>query len=267
MRFDQRQRLVAIFAPALSVLCLAALTGCAIGPRYHAPKPPAVGRYTERPQPLGTVATGGIAGRAQHFHYGVSPRVRWWSTFRSQALNTLMAAALRHNPTLAADRARLLQAQAVVMADEGVFYPQVNGNLGAVRQKSPGTSSSQGGHAPGIYSLYTGGLSVSYYPDVFGINKLVYKSAEAQANFQRDQLLAAQLSLIGNVAATAVQAASDRAQVAATRRIIQSETTLLALTKMQYRAGAVPYLSVVNQESQLATSKASLPGLLQQLAL
>ncbi|MHB8252673.1 MAG: efflux transporter outer membrane subunit, partial [Acidiferrobacter sp.] len=42
---------------------------------------------------------------------------------------------------------------------------------------------------------------------------------------------------------------------------------LLALTKMQYRAGAVPYLSVVNQESQLATSKASLPGLLQQLAL
>jgi len=262
MKVDRRYRPRAIFVPTV---CLLVLGGCAIGPRYHAPSPPIVTRYTERPQPAGTVTPGGAAGSAQHFHYGLSPKVRWWSAFRSQALDTLIAAALRHNPSLDANRARLLQARAAVVADEGIFYPQINGNLGAARQKS--SQSLQGGHGPGIYSLYTGGLSVSYYPDVFGVNKLIYNSAEAQADFQRDQLLAAQLSVIGNVATTAVQAASYRAQVAATMRIIQSETKLLALTKMQYRAGAVPYLSVVNQESQLATSKAALPALLQQLAV
>ncbi len=210
--------------------------------------------------------THGPAGASQRFHYGVSPRVRWWRAFRSRPLDALIAAALKNNRTLAADRARLLQARAVEAADAGIFYPQVNGSLGALREKSPSGSSSSG-HLPGIYSLYTGGLSVSYYPDVFGANRLVYNSAHAQELYARDQLLAAQLSLIGNVATTAVQAASYRAQIRATHRIIARESELLSLTQIQYRTGAVPYLSVVNQESQLATNKAALPALLQQLAL
>ena len=251
-------------AKALPALCFAALAGCAIGPRYHSPHAPPVHRYTSRHQPQTTAAPGGAAGVAQRFRYGVSPPLEWWTVFRSPAIDRLVALALRRNPTLAANRARLLEARAVVAADEGVFYPQVNGNLGATREKNSGAFHT--GPGAGIYSLYTGGLSVSYYPDVFGVNKLIYNSAESLANYQRDQLLAARLSLIGNVVTTAVQAASDQAQVAATRRIILSEARLLALTKMQYRAGAVPYLSVVNQESQLATSKAALPGLLQQLA-
>lgn len=262
---DRRHCSRALAGPVLAVL-VATLGGCAIGPRYKAPGAPPVGRYTHRPAPTTLAGTHGPAGAPQRFHYGVSPRVRWWHTFRSRPLNVLIAAALKNNRTLATDRARLLEARAVVAADAGIFYPQVDANLGAVRQKSPGGFSS-GGHGAGIYSLYTGGLSVSYYPDVFGANRLVYNSAHAQAQYARDQLLAAQLSLIGNVATTAVQAASYRAQIRATRRIIARESALLRLTEVQYRTGAVPYLSVVNQESQLATNKATLPVLLQKLAL
>lgn len=248
------------------MVLLTALSGCAIGPRYKTPGPPPVGRYTHRPGPTTVAGTHGLAGASQHFHYGVSPRVRWWRTFQSRPLDALIEAALKNNRTLAADRARLLQARAVMAADAGIFYPQINANLGALRQKSSSGVLS-GGRLPGIYSLYTGGLSVSYYPDVFGANRLLYNSAHAQALFARDQLLAAELSLIGNVATTAIQAASDRSQIRATRRIIARETKLLSLTKLQYRTGAVPYLSVVDQESQLATSKAALPALLQNLAL
>ncbi len=247
-------------------MALSALSGCAIGPRYKVPGPPPVSRYTHRPGPATVSGTPGKAGASQRFHYGVSPRVRWWRTFRSRPLDTLIAAALENNRTLAADRARLLQARAVVAADAGIFYPQVNGTLGAVRETSAAGVPS-GSHLPSIYSLYTGGLSVSYYPDIFGANRLLYKSAHAEAQYARDQLLAAQLALIGNVATTAVQAASDRAQIRATRRIIARETDLLRLTRLQYRTGAVPYLSVVDQESALATNKAALPALLQNLAL
>ncbi len=261
MHTERRSHGRALTGPFVAVL-LAALAGCGIGPRYRAPSAPPVGRYTQRPMPAATLATHGSAGGAQRFHYGVSPHVRWWRAFRSRPLDRLVALALKHNNALAADRARLLRARAVVVADEGIFYPQLNANLGALRAKSPAH-----GGLPGIYSLYTGGLSVSYYPDVFGVNKLLYNSAEAQARLVRDQLRAAALALAGNVAIAAVQAASDRAQVRATRRIIAQETELLRLTKLQYQTGAVPYLSVVNQESQLATSKAALPALLQQLAL
>ncbi|MHB1607517.1 MAG: efflux transporter outer membrane subunit [Acidiferrobacter thiooxydans] len=263
---SDRRRCQGVPAGPVVVVLLAALSGCAIGPRYKAPGAPPVSRYTHRPGPTTLTGTHGPAGVSQHFHYGVSPRVRWWRAFRSRPLDTLIAAALKNNRTLAADRARLMEARAVVAADAGIFYPQINANLGALREKAP-SSGSTGGHFPGVYSLYTGGLSVSYYPDVFGANRLVYNSAHAQALFARDQLLAAQLSLIGNVATTAVQAASYRAQIRATRRIIARETELLSLTQLQYRTGAVSYLSVVNQESQLATNKAALPALLQKLAL
>ncbi len=262
MKTDCRRRGRALAGPLAVTLVAAALAGCGIGPRYRPPGAPPVGRYTHRAMPRTTLATHGSAGGAQRFHYGVSPRVRWWRAFRSRPLDRLIAAALGHNNTLAADRARLLRARAVAAADEGIFYPQLNANLGALREKSP-----THGTLPGIYSLYTGGLSVSYYPDVFGANKLLYNSAEAQARLVHDQLRAAALALAGNVATAAVQAASDRAQIHATRHIIASEAELLRLTKLQYRSGAVPYLSVVNQESQLATSKAALPALLQQLAL
>ncbi|MHB1513282.1 efflux transporter outer membrane subunit [Acidiferrobacter sp.] len=262
MKIERCSQGRALAGPLVATLLASALAGCAIGPRYKAPSAPPVGRYTQRPMPQATLATHGSAGGAQRFHYGVSPHVRGWRAFRSRSLDRLIALALKHNNTLAADQARLLGARAVVVADEGIFYPQVNANLGALRQKSP-----THGTLPGIYSLYTGGLSVSYYPDVFGANKLLYNSAEAQARLAHDQLRAAALALAGNVATAAVQAASDRAQIAATRRIIIRETDLLRLTQLQYRSGAVPYLSVVNQKSQLATSKAALPALLQQLAL
>ncbi len=262
MKLDRHRHGSALAGPLVVTVLAGALAGCGIGPRFRSPGAPPVGRYTQRPMPQATLAAHGSAGGAQRFHYGVSPQVRWWKAFRSRPLDRLIAVALSHNNTLAADRARLLRARAVVVADEGIFYPQLNGNLGAARAKSP-----THGSLPGIYSLYSGGLSVSYYPDVFGANKLVYNSAEAQARLVRDQLLAAELTLAGNVATAAVQAASARAQIRATEHIIARETELLRLTKLQYRSGAVPYLSVVNQESQLATSKAALPALLQQLAL
>ncbi|MDA8390747.1 MAG: efflux transporter outer membrane subunit [Gammaproteobacteria bacterium] len=251
---------------ALTLLGLA-LAGCSIGPRFHAPRSPTVGRYTLRRHAAATVQARGLAGHAQHFVPAMAVSARWWTGFHSPDLDRLMARGLRNSQTLKAAVARLEQARAAVAAEEGIFYPQVNGNLGASRQDSSFGPKSSGSSSGSIYSLYTGGLSVSYFPDVFGANRLVYRSAEAQAAYQRDQMLAAQLSLVGNIATTAILAASERTEVAATKSIIRSEVRLLALTRLQYRAGAVPYLAVINQESQLATSRATLPALAQQLAV
>ncbi len=256
-RYPGIRRALAVSAFAL------VLGGCSIGPRFHEPSAPSVSRYTGRPHSAATIRAGGSAGASQHFVPAMAVGARWWESFHSSDLDRLMARGLRNSPTLSAAVARLEQARAAVAAEEGIFYPQVDGNLGASRQDSSFGPKSAGGS---IYSLYTGGLSVSYYPDIFGANRLVYRSVQAQAQYARDQMLAAQLALVGNIATTAVLAASERTQVAATRAIIRSETQLLALTRLQYRAGAVPYLAVIDQESQLATSRASLPALKQQLA-
>lgn len=239
--------------------------GCALGPRYQPPAAPAVGAYTHAPQPHATASSPGQGGLAQQFIYGARLSEQWWRLFRSAELDTLIRQALADNPGLAQAKARLRQAQAAMAAAAGIFYPQINGNLGASRQKT--SSASSGGRFPGqIYSLYSGDLAVSYYPDFFGVNRLVYKGAKAQVDYQRYELDAARLTLIGNVASAAISAAGVRAQIDAIRAIIANEKRLLDLTQTQYQAGAVPYLNVVNQRSQVATNEASLPGLEQQLA-
>lgn len=222
--------------------------------------------YTRAPVPHTTVSVAGPGGRAQQFDYGVSPPAKWWRQFNSPKLDTLIRQALSNNPGLIQEQARLREAKATMAAAAGIFYPQVNGDLNTIRQKT--SSASSGGSFPGkIYSLYSGGLAISYYPDFFGVNHLIYKGEQAQVDYRHYELDAARLTLIGNVASAAISAASVRAQIMATRVIITREKMLLKLTVTQYRFGAVPYLSVITQRSQVASSEASLPSLEQQLAV
>ena len=246
-------------------LALLSLAGCTFAPSYPVPAPH-VTAYTRAPSPRVTTRTRGPAGQAQQFEYGMSPTAAWWRQFHSRQLNTLIRQALAHNPGLAQDQADLREAQAAMAAAAGVFYPQVTGNLDAERQKT--SSANSGGAFPGrLYSLYSGGLGVSYYPDFFGVNRMVYKGEQAKVDYQRYELDAARLTLIGNVASAAIEAASEREQIAATRAIIVREKRLLTLTETQYRLGAVPYLSVLTQRSQVAASETTLPSLEQQWAV
>lgn len=245
--------------------CLLSLAGCSFAPRHSLPEL-TTDSYTRAPAPRATVSAAGPAGQAQRFDYGASPSAQWWRQFDSPKLDTLIRKALANNPGLAQEQARLREARAAMAAAAGIFYPQVNGDLGATRQRT--SSASSGGSFPGrIYSLYSGGLAVSYYPDFFGVNRLVYKSEQALVDYRRYELDAARLTLIGNVASAAISAASVRAQIVATRAIIAREEKLLKLTQTQYRFGAVPYLSVLTQRGQVASSEANLPTLEQQWAV
>ena len=229
------------------------LGGCAVGPTYHRPAPPPVSSYV--PAPSGQPVKG-----AQTFEYGQSAGRDWWHTFRSSRLDRLVALALAHNPSLKATEASLREAHANLRAAMGIFYPQVNAGLSAERMRTSGAEF--GGTGPGnVFSLYTGNVNVSYYPDVFGINRFVYRQAKAQEDIARDTLDAARLSVEGNVVQTALGAASVQAQIMATRSIISNDKQLLALAQTRYRIGAASYLDVVAQQSQLAADQATLPPL------
>jgi outer membrane protein TolC len=91
--------------------CVAALwallpAGCAVGPDFKRPAPPAVADYT--PTPVGaTVASAAAGGAAQRFVRGGELAGDWWTLFHSRALNDLIDAALGKNPDLKAARAAL----------------------------------------------------------------------------------------------------------------------------------------------------------------
>ncbi len=151
---------------------------------------------------------------------------------------------------------------------EGFYFPAVQANGSASPQKDPiETLSPTLTSGASYFTLYTAQLTVSYMPDVFGLNRRQVESLSAQAEFQLFQLQAAYLTLSSNVVAAAVQEASLRAQIAAAHSIIEIAAKLLAIQRRHLALGYVTGLDVAAQEAALAQARATLPPLEKQLAL
>jgi NodT family efflux transporter outer membrane factor (OMF) lipoprotein len=116
------------------------------------------------------------------------------------------------------------------------------------------------------FGLYTPQVSVSYVPDVFGLNRRTVESLRAQEEQTRFALVAVHIALSANVVAAAIQEASLREQIAATRQVIAVNTDMLKILRNQFAEGYASRLDVAAQESQFAQVAATLPPLLQQLA-
>jgi NodT family efflux transporter outer membrane factor (OMF) lipoprotein len=254
------------FTPLLALAASMLLTSCAVGPDFKEPAAPQVSGYT--PSPLSTTsgAMNVAGGGAQHFAAGYDIPGEWWTLFRSKPLNDLIERSLTNNPNLKAAQAALAVARENVLAQDGAYYPDVAGSFTASRQKTSSELAPIPNSNALYFNLYTPQVSVSYMPDVFGLNRRTVESLKAQAEEARFAWVATYITLSANVVAAAIQEASLRAQIAATRQLIGINTNMLNLLRNQLAQGYASRLDVAAQESQLAQVNATLPPLLAQLA-
>jgi NodT family efflux transporter outer membrane factor (OMF) lipoprotein len=117
-----------------------------------------------------------------------------------------------------------------------------------------------------LFNLFTPEVSVSYVPDVFGLNRRTVESLQAQAEAVRFQMIATYNTLTANVVVTAIQQGSVQLQIEATRELIDINTRILEILRYQFAKGYANGLDVAAQESQLAQVAATLPPLLKQAA-
>ena len=220
-----------------SALVAATLAGCAVGPDYHRPAPPAVASYTAEALPVGTAGSPGIGGTAQRFVSGGEIPARWWELFRSEALDRWIREALADSPTLDAAEATLRRAQEVRRARSGDLLPSVDGKVSASRQKPSGASLGVPNVQINPFTLYNASVDVSYTLDLFGRTRRELEALQAQVDYQGFQLEGAYLTLASNVVTAALQEASLRGQLQATRDILATQEEQLALIEKQFELG------------------------------
>ena len=246
-----------ISQPLLASAAVFGLWGCTVGPDFERPAAPVVNGYTAQPLPEQTASADIAGGDAQRFLQDRDVPGDWWTSFGSPAVNGLVGDALKGNPDLDSAQAALRQAHELYLAQRGSLFPQVNGSALAERERSAASGAT--------FDLFNAGVSVSYLVDVFGG---VRRSIEAQAAVEENQqfqLEATYNTLISNVITTALQAASLTAQIAATQDIVAAQSQELDLLNQQFELGAVARGDVLQQQSQLAATQASLPPLQKQL--
>ncbi|WP_027800820.1 efflux transporter outer membrane subunit [Paraburkholderia dilworthii] len=253
---------------ALPVICVLTLTGCAVGPDFHAPAAPETQTYTRDALSEHTVSSDAPAGAAQKFSLGQDQAPMWWHQFQSDALNRLVDEALRQSPTLAQARAKLIGARENYTALAGVTqFPGIDATLSGARQKvDPAAFGIAHVENPGPFSLFNASVSVSYAFDIFGGNRRALEASMAQVDYQSYELDAARLSIAGNVVSTAVRRASLQQQVALTQRLADAQAHQLSIMEARFSAGGVSQLDVRSQRTLLAQTRASLPPLATQLA-
>ena len=244
------------------VVILAILGGCSVGPNFVRPAPPDTDRYTHELQSEATIAAD---DQVQHFTSSNTLIADWWKLFQSTELDAVVNKAIANNPTLQASEASLRQSQDNMRAGYGVFFPQIQAQAGASRQRT--SSLQQGAQTSGkIFNLVTLSSTISYAIDVFGGARRSVESLRAQADYQRYENVAAYLILSSNVVNTSIARAAYAAQIRTTKDLIKLEKQQLYLTQAQVRAGTVPYSNVLSVQSLIAANQASLAPLEKNLA-
>src|SRR5208282_2414375 len=203
---------------------------------------------------------------AQRFVEGLDIPGEWWKLFHSKPLNDLIERSLTNNPSLRAAQAALAVARENLLAQKGTFWPSAAAGFSASRQKTSEELAPIPNANEFYFDLYTPQVSVSYVPDVFGLNRRTVESFKAQEQQARFALVATHITLSANVAAAAIQEASLRAQIDATRQLIAINSNMVQILRAQFAKGYASRLDLATQESQLAQVAASLPPLLKQLA-
>jgi NodT family efflux transporter outer membrane factor (OMF) lipoprotein len=252
-------------------MCIAALgslftAGCAVGPDFKKPAAPEVSGYTATPLAT-TASTAGVSGgESQRFVEGGDISADWWTLFHSAPLNELIEHSLTNNPDLKAAQAALSAAREDVLAQRGVYYPSVSAGFSASRQRQSGQLAPTPNSNIFLFNLFTPEVSVSYVPDVFGLNRRTVESLQAQAEAVRFQMIATYNTLTANVVVTAIQEGSVQLQIEATHQLIDINTHILEILRYQFAKGYANRLDVAAQEAQLAQVAATLPPLLKQAA-
>ena len=239
---------------------------CAVGPNFKRPAAPDVSGYTSTPLSTTSSTVNAAGGETQHFSKKIDISGEWWTLFHSKPLNDLIDRSLKANPDIKAAQAALKVARENVLAQKGAFYPSVGGSFSASRNKTSQEISPFTASGALYYNLYTPQVTVSYVPDVFGLNRRTVESLKAQAEQVRFALIASHITLSSNVAAAAIQEASLRAQSDATRQLIAVNSNLVQVVRNQLAKHGATQADLAAQESQLAQVNATLPPLLKQLA-
>jgi NodT family efflux transporter outer membrane factor (OMF) lipoprotein len=252
-----------MWGPALPLLFIVwFMTGCAVGPDFERPKPPAVTQYTHGQTPQQTAEAD---GRAQIFEVGAQIAEDWWRLFNSRELDAVVRKAIDENRNLQSALAHLRQSRDNLRAGYGVFFPHIDASFEPMRERFSAAEFGIPGQSS-IFNLFTLNGTVTYVVDVFGGQRRTVENLAAQVEQQKQTARAAYLTLIGNVVNASVAGAAYRAEIEATEKIIALQKEQLKITENQAKAGTVQYSSVLAIKAQLAATEATLPPIQKSLS-
>lgn len=235
----------------VTVVALAALSACTVGPDYQKPSAVIPARYKEaegwKPAAPKEVASGEA----------------WWSVFGDPALDAIESQVNVSNETLKSSEAAYREAQALVAEARAGYFPTLDLGGSATRSGANGGagaassgSSRVSGRSGGVENSFSATATAGWVPDIWGSIRRTVESNVASAQASAADLAAAQLSAQATLAADYFQlriADEDKRLLDAT---VQAYQESLRITQNKYNAGTSARTDVATAQAQLENTQA-----------
>ena len=240
----------------------AGLSACSVGPDFTLPETRLPGSYIVKLDATSTAKPAASVDLTQ-----------WWRSFRDPQLVSLVERSIAANPDIAIALARLQQARAQQFVAIGAALPKAGLSAGAA--VGTGTDNTRGRVADALHSAANttgynhldeaGGLDTAWELDIFGKLRREVEASNLDALAAAKARDAVLVSVIANVARAYIEMRGFQAQIAVTRRSIESARRRFQFVQTRFSQGLTNELDVTLAQRQLATFEAGLGPLTGQL--
>jgi multidrug efflux system outer membrane protein len=226
----------------LAAIAAAVGVGCTLGPEPERPVTAAddSGRYVNAPATVAEPVADTM----------------WWQRFGDPATADLVRLALESNTDLRVAAARVLEAEALLVAAGGARLPQVGYGASATRQRSSFVLPQVGRITPES-TTYGYDLNVSWQADLFGKLKRSRQAAWASLLAEQASRDAVLHSVVAGVVRARVQVATAERALAIARVIRSSWESTLATVERRYRSGLVAAVDLYLARENLSSARAA----------
>ncbi len=166
---------------------------------------------------------------------------------------------MTHNPSLQAALANLQSAHELTLAQKSSLLPNLSAGYSGQRSTLSSALSSPLQSPASPYTLHTAQVTVSYAPDVFGLNHALLYSIQAQETLAAAQYDAARLALAGTIAATAIQLAWAEDSLHDAQNILSQSQQLTRTIQQGLALGFNTRSDLLQQQQQEKQFAAQIP--------
>jgi NodT family efflux transporter outer membrane factor (OMF) lipoprotein len=238
------------------VLVLAGvLTGCTVGPKYHAPAPPpiAASNYKES-----TVNFQDAEGWKVASPSDAMLRGNWWEVFHEPELNTLEEQLNINNQNIKQYFAQYMEARALVAEARAQYWPTITANLGWSRERSSSNLTNSTQANPGrTSSLWSAPLDVSWEPDLWGKIRNEVHEAQYSAQASEADLELEKLTEQASLAEFFFEIRGQDMLQQILNQTVDADQKALDANQGAYDAGTGDYISVVEARATLQAAQSA----------
>ncbi|MCE1235432.1 MAG: efflux transporter outer membrane subunit [Hyphomicrobiales bacterium] len=186
----------------------------------------------------------------------------WVKGFGSRELAELVALGDADNLDIEAATQRIAQAEAELAASQASLAPSLDGTTSASRTITPGTRSSfSPPFKTSVVDSYSLGVSGSWTIDLNGRLRALAAAAGAAAEAARIERDAVRLTTATAIADAWLRVGAAREQIRIARESVATAERTLTVYRRRLEVGTATALDLAQQESLVASQRASVPAL------